>query len=113
MTRSEKPKANATPVKPMWPPARTAAPQPPKTRTKVPISSATYLFIPLLLRRHTRADRFPRNCLSRFPLAIPNDSASIETRGDGLAKETLRAGESRSRGCQSTYEAEDRRELQF
>src|ERR1700681_1547270 len=30
----------------MWLPARTAAPQPPKTSTKVPISSATYFFIP-------------------------------------------------------------------
>src|SRR6202035_5666032 len=34
-----------TPSKPMWLPARTAAPQPPKTSTKVPISSAAYRFI--------------------------------------------------------------------
>src|SRR5271155_783921 len=49
IARSENPKANATPAKPILPPARTAAPQPPKTSTNVPISSARYRFICCLL----------------------------------------------------------------
>src|ERR1700690_350446 len=39
---SDNPNANATPTYPMWPPASTALPTPPKTRTKVPRNSARY-----------------------------------------------------------------------
>src|SRR5712692_10788403 len=98
MTRSEKPKANATPAKPMWLPARTAAPQPPKTSTKVPISSAAYLFIPCFsfegLGHGTIA--FPHNCLSPFPFPIPNDCSRSNGRSrydcSLLAHQVLRVG---------------------
>src|ERR1700691_4624715 len=45
MASSERPKAAATPAKPIWLPARTALPTPPKTRTNVPTNSAKYLFM--------------------------------------------------------------------
>src|ERR1700739_1704080 len=45
MVSKVSPKARATPRNPMWVPARTALPTPPKTSTKVPISSAAYFFM--------------------------------------------------------------------
>src|ERR1700678_4764516 len=61
---SESPKAAATPAKPIWLPASTALPTPPKTRTNVPTSSAKYLFMDvssesnLLLRGPSTNERF-------------------------------------------------------
>src|SRR5919205_2739988 len=45
MANSESPKASATPRKPIFSPASTALPQPPKTSTKVPTASARYRFM--------------------------------------------------------------------
>src|SRR5271155_4058605 len=39
---SANPNANATPAKPIWPPASTALPTPPNTSTNVPRNSARY-----------------------------------------------------------------------
>ena len=44
MARTERPKAKEIPTKPMFFPAITALPQPMKTRTNVPMSSAMYFF---------------------------------------------------------------------
>src|SRR5580692_5111801 len=45
MASSDSPKAAEMPAKPIWLPANTALPTPPKTRTNVPTSSAKYLFM--------------------------------------------------------------------
>src|SRR5579863_9278894 len=45
MANSARPNARATPKYPMWLPASTALPTPPKTKTNVPTTSARYFFI--------------------------------------------------------------------
>jgi hypothetical protein len=45
MANNARPNAKATPKYPMWLPASTALPTPPKTKTNVPTTSARYFFI--------------------------------------------------------------------